>query len=278
MDRYKFALTELTYQVPPPIEGVELSVIMLASIEPDELNKVTTDALATGHIAELSATHFDQAVRDRQSHLGQLQLINTEYRQAISDDVHEQQIIAGRDVSSGLTPPASLLNEIFDGLNKLEKPAIDDEFEADIKLASDTVKHTQERAAKAEHLKETLHEQTTLAKEIELKQRNLGRAVRIGSALTSVVIIGGFTFGLLHKATQESDARAEKVVNEWPEAAQAEFAMRYDDEGNQSRIILIGTFGVGAASLGGLYGYVASRRPAARFAQYRARRIVKKAK
>lgn len=277
MDRYAFALTELSYQVPPHLGNVGLPVTMLASIKPAELNKVTTDALATGYTAEISAAHFRQAVKDRQSYLGQLLQINTDYRENVSDGVFKHQRIASGYIRFDLSPPSSLLDEILDGMNKLEKPAISDEFAADINLASETVEYTEERAAKAEQVKDALYEQTLLAKEIELKQKHLGRAVRIGSALTSAVIIGGCTFGLLHEIMQGSDARAERVVSELPEAAQDEFSKRYDGEGNRSRNILIGAVGLGAAYVSGLNGYVASRRPAARFAQYRAQRIVKKA-
>lgn len=278
MECYTFALTELTYQVPPPTETVGLPVIMLASVKPAELNRVTSDALSVGYSAEVSAAYLRQAAEDRLGHLDRLQQINNESRENISDGVAKRQKIARSSIRFNGSPPASLLEEIYNGLTNLEKPAVSEELEADINLASVNAKHTGERAVKAERLKKAVYEQTLLAKEIELKRRHLGRAVRIGSALTSAVIIGGSTFGLLHESIKQSDARAEKIVSQMPADAQTEFAERYNDESDQSRYILIGALGLSAATFSGLNGYIISRRPAARFAQYRARRIIKKAK
>lgn len=258
MDSRTFALTELTYQVPGFSEKVELPTAMLASINPSELEKVTSDALKTGITAELNSFHFDRAVESRQSYLDKLHQTNADTREIISETIFRRQRIAKHYIDYNVTPPAKLLDSIFDGLLQLEKPIVSDALVDSINLAISTVRHAEQRAAEAKGLKTTLYEQTLLAKEIEVKQKHLGKAARIGSALISAVILGGCGFGVFH------------------EAAQARF-----NESNDSRKpqhIGIGVLSLGVAYVGGLNGYIFSRRPAARYAQSRARRIVKHSK
>lgn len=276
MGQETFALTEYTYQVPVAPDQVDLATVMVASVEPTTLEYLALDAMSSGYLADIHAIRLRHYYESQRKILDDLHKINDATRETYSDSVYKSQRIVHMCHVANLTTPAKLLDHIFDGLAKLEKPVIDDHLIGKIQTANLTAERAKQRLLKAERAKSALEEQTLLAEQIELTQKRLGLAVRIGTAMTAAAIFGGSALGILSHTAQI--AEKQDVKAEIKTLLDAENVLSETRDNYASIYGGIGVFSIVTAYAAGYVGYNSTHQPAARFAQYRARRIVKKAK